>query len=159
MAAQISHAMCTAFPAVNWSGLEWAILESAPLTRLVRVTDPLSFNPRKFPVGMAFGERRELRWRKRRGGLYHLVSIDEDGTPLDEETARPLAELHRETIRLWGEARGDAWHEARIPRRVDEYPKEFRGSAVGVEMVHYEMKGECGPVFLYRCRRLVKVQP
>jgi hypothetical protein len=143
---------------VNWSGLEWAILESAPLTRLVRVTDPPSFDPRTFPVGMAFGDRRELRWRKRRGGLYHLVSIDEDEGTLDEETARVLTELHRETIRLWGEARGDAWHEARIPRRIDEYDG-FQGSAVGVELVHYEMEGEGGPVFLYRCRRLVKVKP
>jgi hypothetical protein len=157
MTAQISFLLSPTFPCVPWGGLQWAILESPTCTKVTAVSDLPHFAPQDFPVGTAFGEHRELRWRKRRNGTFHLVMLGDDGATLDEKTARPVERLHNEVIRLWGEPNGDAWHEARIPREIGDYPAAFRRSLVGVEIVHYQLAAKEGPVFLYRCKQLVKV--
>ncbi len=153
MGATISHLLGGTFPTLDWKGLQWAIVESPTFTGLLKIGGEEAFGPSKFASGLAFGDTRELRWRECRGGTFHLVEIREDGSALNEETERSLTELFRETIRLWGNGQ---WHEARIPA-VLKYPAEFAGSAIGVELIHYELTGEAEPVFLYRCKRLVGV--
>lgn len=74
--------------------------------------------------GVVLGSAGELRWRRRRGGLFHLVSLSPNLPP----NFTDMGEVHRTgeaAVYLWGERifdsqrrPTDAWFEGRIPQII-----------------------------------------
>ena len=135
------------FPeALDWSGFRTAIVESDAKIECVALgnADDVEL-ARTYPVGVAFGPRAELRWRKRRGGL-HLVLISDDGAGLpgagEPRSLRPVPEEEGEPLQcyLWGEWDGTAQcHvERRIPRPLP-YPGQT-GARVALRLKRYELE-------------------
>ena|ERR1039458_4877185 len=135
------------FPAaLDWSGFRTAIVESDAEIEWVALDDAIAVElAQTYPVGVAFGPRAELRWRKRRGGL-HLVLISDDGAGLPgaakPHALRPVPEKEGESHQcyLWGEWDGTAQcHvERRIPRPL-RYPGQM-GSRVALRLKRYELE-------------------
>jgi hypothetical protein len=100
-----------------------------------------------YPVGVAFGPRAELRWRKRRDRL-HMVLISDDGVGLPGAgKPRPLSLVPEEEgespqCYLWGEWDGTAeCHvERRIPRLL-HYPGQT-GTRMALRLKRYELELE-----------------
>jgi len=165
MPAVISHCLVPGFStAIRWSDFAYAIVESAVEVKLLTVAGP--FQAEGYDAGILFGPNAELRWRRRRSGLFHTVLIDDrggDGTPLESVGGESQ-------FVLWGEPQGGAgepsWYEARIPRIITEYPPALRGKWVAVRLRGYWLKrtvpqpnGEpeiASEVHLLRCVDLVE---
>lgn len=123
------------------------ILESAPRTRFVRL--PVGERLEDFRSGTLFGTNGELRWRRRRNGRYHLVLIEEGGAGgagdgwkwEDLERVEEASEMAEQML-LWGEPQDGLakWYEPRIPRIIDEYPKELKGKRVAIGLRHYRLR-------------------
>ena len=139
-------------PEIDWALYEHGILESPASVRFIKV-DKRDFVAGEYSAGLLFGEQAEVRWRKRRDGMFHLVFIDEgEGEPLIEE--------RQSSVVLWGDATGDGiWSEGRIPGLLTEYPAEFSGKRLAIDTVQYRLEkdGE-EPVFLFRCKKLASVE-
>ena len=133
MPAVISCAFAHSFSAaIRWEDFRYAIVESAVEVRLLTVAG--HFQAESYDAGILFGPSSELRWRRRRSGLFHTVLIDDrggDGTPLESVGGDP-------EFVLWGEPQGGAgepsWYEARIPRIITEYPRTLQGKRVAVRL-------------------------
>ena len=136
MPAVISCAFAHSFSAaIRWEDFRYAIVESAVEVRLLTVAG--HFQAESYDAGILFGPSSELRWRRRRSGLFHTVLIDDrggDGTPLESVDGDP-------EFVLWGEPQGGAgepsWYEARIPRIMTEYPRALWGKRVAVRLRGY----------------------
>jgi len=137
------------FPdALDWSGFRAAIVESEAEIECIALNDPDDVElARTYPVGVAFGPRAELRWRKRRDRL-HMVLISDDGAGLPGAgKPRPLSLVPEEEGKslqcyLWGEWDGTAQcHvERRIPRLL-RYPGQT-GTRVVLRLKRYELELE-----------------
>src|ERR1035438_5688078 len=118
------------FPdALDWSGFRAAIVESDAEIQCVALGGANDVElAQSYPVGVAFGPRAELRWRKRRDGL-HLVLISDDGAGLPQagkpRALQPAPEEEGESLQcyLWGEwdETAQCHVERRIPRPL-RYP-------------------------------------
>ena len=136
MPAVIAHAQAQAFSdGIRWDDFKYAIVESAVDVKLFAVTR--SFRAEDYDLGILFGLDVELRWRRRRSGLFHTVLIDDRGgigTPLE------LCDGERQFV-LWGEPQTGAgegsWYEPRIPRVITEYPSALKGERVAVRLKAY----------------------
>jgi hypothetical protein len=105
-----------------------------------------------YDTGVLFGPEVEIRWRKRRNGRFHFVVIEDRETaswPEGSATAalRPVEAAEEGLpgqVLLWGEPHGGSespeWYEPRIPKAFTCYPKDFAGSRVAVEMLHYRLE-------------------
>jgi|SRR5580658_8649296 hypothetical protein len=163
MPAVISHSLASTFSAaIRWNDFSYAIVESDMEVKLFTVAE--HFQGEAYDAGILFGQSAELRWRRRRSGLFHTVLIDDrggEGTPLesvDDESQ----------FMLWGERHGGAsapsWYEGRIPRIITEYP-DLPGKRVAVRLRTYWLRhmvpqpnGEpdvAAEVHLLRCVDLV----
>ncbi len=85
--------------------------------------------------GVVFGEHVELRWRKRRGGRFHLVLVSQGELPAEFEDAGEAHTVERKWVYLWGERLftpdgkpKEAWIEGRIPQLITAP----RGYPVGI---------------------------
>ena len=74
--------------------------------------------------GVVFGLAGELRWRRRRGGLFHLVSLSPN-LPLNFTDMGEVRRIGEAVVYLWGERICDsqgqptnAWFEGRIPQII-----------------------------------------
>lgn len=86
--------------------------------------------------GVVFGEKAELRWRKRRGGLFHLVLTTSAELPAKFEKAGEASVADIQSLYLWGERcftpdrkPSATWLEGRIPQIISGvrgYPVETR---------------------------------
>ena len=136
MPAVISHGLAPNFSSeIRWSDFCYAIVESAVEVKLLTVTEP--FQAEGYDGGVLFGPCAELRWRRRRSGLFHTVLIDDrggEGTSLESVDGEP-------EFVLWGEPQGGvgepSWYEARIPRVITEYPRKLQGKRVAVRLRGY----------------------
>ena len=139
MTATISHRLGAELAAeIRWADFRYAIVESAVETGLREVSGP--FAAEDFETGVLFGPEAELRWRRRRSGLWHAVTIDDRGgagTPLEE-----LGDAGR--FVLWGKpevgAKPPCWWETRIPRVIMEYPARLAGKRAAVRLKAYRVK-------------------
>jgi hypothetical protein len=131
---------------LDWSGFRTAIVESDAEIECVALGDANDVElARTYAVGVAFGPRAELRWRKRREGL-HLVLISDDGAGLPEarepRALQPVPEEEGESVHcyLWGEWDGTAQcHlERRIPRLLS-YPEQT-GTRAAFRVKRYELE-------------------
>ena len=136
-------------PHVRWEKYVCAILESPSRTCFVSRGEAQRLRLEDFRTGLLFGETAELRFRKRRGGKYHLVYIDDQDGSLDGgETLTLEAGSGPVQIFLWGEALGNHWYEARIPGELS-YPIDS-GWRAAVRVKHYRMNSP-KTVNLFRC--------
>ncbi len=121
--ATMSNRICKEWPAdLDWTGLEVAILESAAEITLLPANEAEP-HASGFPVGRAFGEGREIRWRKRAAG-WHFVMIDDGSGELAERRGlEEIAPAGETKYFLWGEkeAGKKSFYTGRIPRVIDEY--------------------------------------
>ena len=135
------------FPdALDWSGFRTAIVESDAGIECVALGDANDVElVQPYPVGVAFGPRAELRWRKRREGL-HLVLISDDGVGLPGAgkpqalRAVPAGEGESLLCYLWGE--WDETAQCHVERRI---PRPLRdpaqtGPRVALRLKHYELE-------------------
>src|ERR1039458_9617415 len=85
MPATISHSLTPGFSAaIRWDDFRYAIVESAVVVKLLTVAGP--FQAEDDGAVVVFGDGAEVRWRRRRSGLFHTVLIDDrggDGQPLE----------------------------------------------------------------------------
>jgi len=130
-------------PFVPAGMFEYGIVESARRTAFLML--PTTERWEAFDNGTLFGQRGELRWRKRRNGLFHLVLILDRGGwcgwKTEELTVPSDTEGLPQRIVLWGEPQAGAaepeWYEPRIPRVIREYPKAWRNHRVAIGLAHY----------------------
>jgi hypothetical protein len=137
------------FPdALDWSGFQTAIVESDAEIECIALGDANDLElVQAYPVGVAFGPRAELRWRKRRDGL-HLVLISDDGAGLPEagepRSLQPAPEEEGESLQcyLWGEwdETAQCHVERRIPRPL-RYPGQT-GTRTVLRLKLYEFELE-----------------
>src|SRR5207302_4730528 len=126
------------------------IIESPSKTALL--TNPKSgdFSLEDFPTGSLFGKQCELKWKKRRNSQFHLVLIAEEGiSPLAQCQPTPLRPIQAseyglsERVYFWGQPHGGPsdgqWYEARIPRLIDQYRREFARRRVALGLSYYEI--------------------
>jgi hypothetical protein len=135
------------FPdALDWSGFRTAIVESDAEIECIALGNTNDVeSAQTYPVGVAFGPRAELRWRKRRDGL-HVVLISDDGVGLPGAekpcALRPVPEEQGKSLQcyLWGEWDGTAQcHvERRIPRPL-RYPGQT-GTRVVLRLKRYKLE-------------------
>lgn len=134
--------------ALDWSGFRTAIVESDARIECIALADANDLElVRAYPVGVAFGPRAELRWRRRRDGL-HLVLISDDGAGLPEagkpRTLQPAPEEEGESLQcyLWGEwdETAQCHVERRIPRPL-RYPGQA-GTRMALRLKRYEFELE-----------------
>jgi hypothetical protein len=138
MPAAVSHSLAPGFSAaIRWDDFNYAIVESDGEVKLLTVTEP--FQAEDYNAGILFGQSAELRWRRRRSGLFHTVLIDDrggDGTSLESVDGESQ-------FVLWGERQDGAgaptWYEGRIPRVIKEYP-DLPGKRVAVKLRVYWLK-------------------
>jgi hypothetical protein len=139
MSATISWRQGTAdaIESLDWGQFSFAIGENV---RCVEFFD--SWKAWEYDDGVAFGDRSELRWKRRAGGAFHLVLIRDDGEkPGEPWVSRDLVRLPPGTaprrFYLWSEKDG------RIPEALS-YPALSRavlpGSQLAIRVQHYEVE-------------------
>jgi hypothetical protein len=119
-------------PQTHTPDYQFMILHNAGALCFDRYNDKITWAD--WEQGVLFGDKAELRFRRRRGGSYHLVLITDNATlPAGFVSAGTAVALRAEegdtgakvteTVYLWGEwdAKEKAWIEGRIPRRLN-YP-------------------------------------
>ena len=135
---------------IPWSEFDYGMVESPAEVWFLNRSD-LQAEASRYTHGVAFGLRAELRWLKRRGGLYHLVYISDDGKELPgamrQSPLTPVRDAIPERLLLWSEEDG------RIPM-APEYPRGSgrRSGRMSVTLRHYEFQGRR----IFRC---VSLQP
>jgi len=139
---------------VPWERLTCAIVESASRTAMLGHPSSEAVRAEAYEAGVLFGGNAEIRWRKLRNGRLRFVAIEDVEGRLWPDGSR-AKELERlvgsevglpDKILLWGEPRPGrakaAWYESRIPQVLTDYPAEFAGKRVAVEVAHYRLMVE-----------------
>jgi hypothetical protein len=123
---------------IRWEAFEYAIVESADCVRLLTLANECPV-PETYDSGILFGTEAELRWRRRRSGLFHVVLIRDGATDGVE-----LEAVGEQQFVLWGEPEAGsdppAWYEPRIPRMITEYPSDLKGKRVAVSVKSYRLR-------------------
>jgi hypothetical protein len=112
------------------SGLNWAYVSSLAEAKLTTCCSDL---PTDWPRGRAFGEDREVRWRRLDDGRYRVAVLTENPEQAllgesEQRTAPETYGVEQRTILLWGEMSRESevsppWIEVRIPQPL-HYPLE-----------------------------------
>jgi len=86
--------------------------------------------------GVVFGKTAEMRWRKRRGGLFHLVLVTTEELPAGFKLVGTAKHIETKSVYLWGERvftpddkPTATWVEGRIPQIINDprgYPLNTR---------------------------------
>ncbi|MBZ5534280.1 MAG: hypothetical protein LAO20_22880 [Acidobacteriia bacterium] len=133
---------------VPWAEFEYAILESPSEVKFLALKgrEPEGCEPESFSTGTLFGDKAELRWRRRRTGRFHLVMVHDAGRALegDEGLALQPAESAKNaalpsTVLLW-----KAQDEPRIPKPI-VYPGLPDGSRPAVRLKSYWLQEDTAP--------------
>jgi hypothetical protein len=110
---------CATFTALlPWADLQYAIVEAPWEVRFLALPAGPEFLPEGYPSGRLFGDLAEVRWRKRRNGLFHVVLIHDEGVALNGAKPEALQPGEPDPSRflLWKES-----GEPRIPKPI-QYP-------------------------------------
>ena len=114
-----------------------------------------------FDQGVLFGQRAELRFRRRDDSTFHVVLVTDGGSP--PETWSNVQELRAEKketqVVLWGEPdeRAQGWYEGRIPIKLP-YAQPAKGAKNRVVIVVWryrftEGRGEVSRYVQVRLRK------